>query len=181
MLFTSGLIALLLIVLDWTRPGLPSPLRPICDLRVLDRFIKEARDTEAAMQACKEGCGIAGSLTVPLTSVDHLVWEKKNVQEKAQEVQAGLSLLGQAINAVQTSVTNTELLRLVQNSYNNICSIVQVLNSLNIQEVTSSTSGMEDTWRVSSTLELFRVHNNFLRGKVRLLLTSAPACNQDTS
>ena len=49
------------------------------------------------------------------------------------------------------------------------------------QEVASSTGGSEDTWRVSSTSELFRVHTNFLRGKVRLLLSSAPACNQDSS
>lgn len=46
---TAGLLALLLIVLEWTRPGLLTPLRPICDLRVLDHFIQEARDAEAAM------------------------------------------------------------------------------------------------------------------------------------
>lgn len=45
----AGLLALLLMVLEWTRPGLPSPLRPICDLRVLNHFIKEARDAEDAM------------------------------------------------------------------------------------------------------------------------------------
>lgn len=45
----AGLLALLLIVLEWTRPSLPSPLRPICDLRVLNHFIKEARDAEVAM------------------------------------------------------------------------------------------------------------------------------------
>lgn len=45
----TGLLAFLLIVLEWTRPSLPSPLRPICDLRVLNHFIKEAQDAEAAM------------------------------------------------------------------------------------------------------------------------------------
>lgn len=40
---------MLLIVLEWTRPGLLSPLRPICDLRVLNHFIQEARDAETAM------------------------------------------------------------------------------------------------------------------------------------
>lgn len=51
-LFVSGitvLLAFLLIVLEWTQPSLPSPLRPICDLRVLNHFIKEAQDAEAAM------------------------------------------------------------------------------------------------------------------------------------
>lgn len=45
----AGLLAFLLIVLEWTQPSLPSPLRPICDLRVLNHFIKEAQDAEAAM------------------------------------------------------------------------------------------------------------------------------------
>lgn len=52
----AGLLALLLIVLEWTRPSLPSPLRPICDLRVLNHFIKEARDAEAAMVRGKYVC-----------------------------------------------------------------------------------------------------------------------------
>ncbi|XP_064181691.1 erythropoietin isoform X1 [Anguilla rostrata] len=177
----SRLIAVLLMVLEWTRPGLPTPLRPICDPRVLDRFIKEARDTEAATRVCREGCGLAEPLTVPLTSVDYSIWENKNVQEQAREVQAGLSLLGQAINVVRASVTNSALHSLIENSYNNIRSIGQVLNSLNIQEAPSSTGGSEDTWRVTTTSELFHVHTNFLRGKVRLLLSSAPACNQDSS
>lgn len=48
-LFISGLFVLLLMVLEGTHPGLSSPLRPICDLRVLDHFTKEAWDAEAAM------------------------------------------------------------------------------------------------------------------------------------
>lgn len=50
-----GLLAFLLIVLEWTRPSLPSPLRPICDLRVLNHFIKEAQDAEVAMVSVKGG------------------------------------------------------------------------------------------------------------------------------
>lgn len=51
----TGLLAFLLIVLEWTRPSLPSPLRPICDLRVLNHFIKEAQDAEAAMVSVNVG------------------------------------------------------------------------------------------------------------------------------
>lgn len=47
------MLAFLLIVMEWTRPSLPSPLRPICDLRVLNHFIKEAQDAEAAMVSVK--------------------------------------------------------------------------------------------------------------------------------
>ncbi|XP_026791810.1 erythropoietin isoform X2 [Pangasianodon hypophthalmus] len=174
---SAGLFALLLIVLEWIRPGLPSPLRPICDLRVLNHFIKEARDAEAAM-FCKEECSIAVPLTVPLTRVDFDVWEKKNTEEQAQEVQTGLWLLNMAISSVGASITNSALHSHIDASVRNIASLKQVLRSLSIQDYVPTVGGTEETWRVSSASELFQVHINFLRGKVRLLLANAPVCQQ---
>ncbi|XP_066537921.1 erythropoietin isoform X1 [Hoplias malabaricus] len=177
------LFALLLIVLEWTRPGLPSPLRPICDLRVLDHFIKEARDAEAAMRVCKDECSVGVSLRVPLTRVDFGVWEKKNMEEQAREVQTGLWLLNKAISSLRTSISNSALHSHLDASIRNIASIGQVLRSLSIQDYVPTPGGIDiqETWRVSSALELFQVHINFLRGKVRLLLANAPVCQQDVS
>ncbi|XP_071772366.1 erythropoietin [Centroberyx gerrardi] len=177
------LFALLLIVLEWTRPGLPSPLRPICDLRVLNHFIKEARDAEVAMRSCRDGCSLSESVTVPQTRVDFDVWEKKSALDQAQEVQSGLWLLHQALSLLRASVTNTALHSHIDNGIRNLLSINAVLRSLNIQEYTPSSSavGGEETWRVSSAPDLLQVHVNFLRGKVRLLLLDAQACHQDVS
>uniref|UniRef100_A0A8C9RGW7 Erythropoietin n=1 Tax=Scleropages formosus TaxID=113540 RepID=A0A8C9RGW7_SCLFO len=171
-----GLVAVLLIVLEWTRSGMPSVLKPVCDPRVLDRFIREAQDTEVAMVRLCLKCALSLSLTVPLTSVDFVAWDKKNVQEQAQEVQSGLWLLGKAIDVVRASVSNTALQSMLDNSYSNIHSIRQVIRTLNIQV----SCGL-DTRQVSSTPELFRVQTNFLRGKVRLLLSHAPACHRSSS
>ncbi|KAM9718187.1 erythropoietin isoform 2-T2 [Menidia menidia] len=178
-----GLFALLLIVLEWTRPVLPSPLRPICDLRVLNHFIQEARDAEVAMKSCKDGCGQLESVSVPQTTVNFDDWEKKNALEQTQEVQTGLWLLQQALSLLQTSVTNTALNGHIDNTVRNLLSINAVLRSLNIQEYTppATAVGLEGTWRVSSAAELLQVYVNFLRGKVRLLLLDAQACQQDVS
>ncbi|KAM9500598.1 erythropoietin isoform 2-T2 [Clarias gariepinus] len=179
MIYCSGLFALLLIILEWIRPGLPSPLRPICDLRVLNHFIKEARDAEAAMRLCKEECSMAVPLTVPLTTVDFDVWEKKNTEEQAQEVQTGLWLLNVAISSLRASVTNSALHSHIDACVRNIASLKQVLRSLSIQDYALTGGGTEETWKVSSAPELFQVHINFLRGKVRLLLANAPVCQQN--
>ncbi|KAK5893725.1 hypothetical protein CgunFtcFv8_006569 [Champsocephalus gunnari] len=178
-----GLLTLLLFVMGWTRPGLSSPLRPICDLRVLDHFIKEARDAEVAMKSCREGCSLSESVSVPQTTVDFDVWEKKNGLDQAHEVQSGLWLLQQALGLLRTSVTNTALHSHLDNSIRNLLSINAVLHSLNIQEYTppASAAELEGTWRVSSATDLLQVHVNFLRGKVRLLLMDAQACQQDVS
>uniref|UniRef100_A0A4W5K739 Erythropoietin n=1 Tax=Hucho hucho TaxID=62062 RepID=A0A4W5K739_9TELE len=130
---SRGLFTLLLMLLEWTRPGLPSPLRPICDLRVLKHFIEEARDAQAAMLTCKEGCGLPEPVTVPQTKVDFSVWERKNALEQAQEVQSGLWLLNKAIGSLRASVTNTALQSHIDNSLINIFRIGKVLRSLNIQ------------------------------------------------
>ncbi|XP_059933047.1 erythropoietin isoform X2 [Gadus macrocephalus] len=178
-----GLFALLLIVLEWTQPCLPSPLRPICDLRVLNHFIKEARDAETAMRSCLEGCSLSESVTVPQTRVDFEIWERKTAEVQAQEVQSGLWLLHQALSLLQSSVTNTALQSHLDNSLRNLLSTNAVLRSLNFQEYVPTDSGLdgEDTWRVSTATELLQVYVNFLRGKLHLLLSGAQACQQDVS
>ncbi|KAJ8008410.1 hypothetical protein DPEC_G00104530 [Dallia pectoralis] len=174
----QGVLTLLLMLLEWTRPGLTSPLRPICDLRVLKHFIEEAKDAEAAMLTCKEGCGLAELVTVPQTKVDFNVWEIKNAPEQAKEVQSGLWLLSQAMGSLRGSITNTALHGQIDNSLRNIFSIGQVLRSLNFQEYPPPGVGVSgaETWSVSSASELLQVHVNFLRGKVQLLLSNAAAC-----
>ncbi|XP_048839164.1 erythropoietin-like isoform X1 [Brienomyrus brachyistius] len=175
---TWGLVTVLLMVLDWTRPGSPAALRPICDPLVLERFIRESHDTEVAMGTCRDRCRLSELLTVPRTSVDFAAWERKDVQEQTQEVQEGLRLLGKAIDRAKASVSDTALIGLLDSSYDNIHSIKQVIRSLDMQDWSPS-SRTWDTWDVSSLPELFRVHTNFLRGKVHLLLSRAPACHQE--
>uniref|UniRef100_A0A8C7V359 Erythropoietin n=1 Tax=Oncorhynchus mykiss TaxID=8022 RepID=A0A8C7V359_ONCMY len=171
----TGPVVVLLTVLQWAGRGLPSPVRPICDPRVLDRFIMEARDTETALRGCKAGCGVTGTFVVPLTNVDFVVWETKDTEEQALEVQSGMSLFGQALGAVRESVSRVAVQILIDNNKSNIHSLGQVLRSLHIQHKEVKQS------RVSSLSELLHVHTNFLRGKVRLLLTNAPACQQNST
>lgn len=183
MFHSAGLFVLLLMVLEWTHPGLSSPLRPICDLRVLDHFIKEAWDAEAAMRACNDDCNIATNFTVPLTRVDFEVWEAMNIQDQAQEVQAGLHVLNEAISSIKAYNQTEVIYSHIDSSVRNIVSIKQVLRSLSIPEyvLLSSEEEGQEMQKVSSISELFQVHINFLRGKVRLLLANAPACHQGVS
>ncbi|XP_038820971.1 erythropoietin b isoform X2 [Salvelinus namaycush] len=151
----SGPVVVLLMVLQWAGRGLPSPVRPICDPRVLDRFIMEARDTETALTG-----------------------------EQALEVQSGMSLFGQALGAVRESVSRVAVQILIDNNKSNIHSLGQVLRSLHIQDLPlppAPAVGDLVTRKVSSLSELLHVHTNFLRGKVRLLLTNAPACQQNST
>ncbi|XP_067113749.1 erythropoietin-like [Osmerus mordax] len=189
-------------ILQRTGPSTSTPLRPICDLRVLDHFVLEALDTQKALRGCKAGCTVTASFAVPPTSVDFVVWETKDVGAQVEEVWWGLSLLSQALAAVSTSVRNPVLQDLLASDRRNLQSLGRVLRSLHFQGLSSAPASADHhtpapasadhhtpapasadhhTPRLSSLPELLAVHINFLRGKVRLLLAHAPACQQRAS
>ncbi|TNN40251.1 Erythropoietin [Liparis tanakae] len=127
------------------------------------------------MKSCREGCSLLESVTVPQTRLDFDVWEKLNGLEQAQEVQSGLWLLQQALSLLRTSVTNAALHSHIDNSIRNLLSINAEYSP------PTSAAGLEGTWTAASATDLLQVHVNFLRGKVRLLLLDAQACQQDVS
>uniref|UniRef100_A0A673KE25 Erythropoietin n=1 Tax=Sinocyclocheilus rhinocerous TaxID=307959 RepID=A0A673KE25_9TELE len=165
----TGLILNMLFL--WLGGNQVSPLRPICDLRVLDHFVPEARDSEVIM--VRGGCGVMKSYFVPLTSVDFAVLEHIDVSHDAVEVQTGLSLLDKALSNAMKTVRNSPLANALDNNISNIHSLGQILHSLDLQ--------VTQTQEVSSLPELLQVHSSFLRGKVRLLLSAAPACQRQNS
>ncbi|XP_056592978.1 erythropoietin b isoform X2 [Triplophysa dalaica] len=148
----SDLVSVLMVFV-WLGGHPVSPLRPICDLRVLDHFVREARDSEVIMG-------------------------------QAEEVQTGLSLLVKALSAARNTVSSSPLISTLDNNISNIHSLSQILHSLHLQQGRStalsddSASISIQTQEVSTLPELLQVQSSFLRGKVRLLFSAAPACQK---
>uniref|UniRef100_A0A673K1L2 Erythropoietin n=1 Tax=Sinocyclocheilus rhinocerous TaxID=307959 RepID=A0A673K1L2_9TELE len=136
-----GLVSVL-IVFVWLGGNQVSPLRPICDLRVLEHFVREARDSEVIMRGCRGGCGAMKSYFVPLTSVDFAFWEHIDVHEQAVEVQTGLSLLVQALSTAMKAMSNSRLANALDNNISNIHSLSQILHSLDLQVHRNFQSGV---------------------------------------
>ncbi|MBN3301447.1 EPO protein, partial [Amia calva] len=179
----ARLLAVLLMILEHSGPGRPAPLRPVCDPRVLERFIREARDIENTMRVCSEDCRLSEALTVPYTSVNFDEWESKDNQEQEQEVGWGLQLLLQALSSARPAAQSADLQGLLDTSISNLQSVGHILRSLGTQEQVAGDGALPGgaTWQVSTLPELFQVHTNFLRGKVRLLLGRAAPCRKDGS
>ncbi|XP_072515640.1 erythropoietin b [Salminus brasiliensis] len=169
----SGLVNVVLTVLMWTAGCQASPLRAVCDPRVLERFLREARDTEAAMRSCGGSCGVMGVYTVPVTNVDFTDWEQKDAEGQVAEVQAGLSLVVQALQAVRETVSSSPLSGLLDNNISNIHSLIHIIHSLSSQARPSAHPGPLARTQTHSPSELLHVQTNFLRGKVKLLLSAA--------
>ncbi|XP_057177505.1 erythropoietin b isoform X2 [Triplophysa rosa] len=145
-------LVLVLMVFVWLRGDPVSPLRPICDLRILDHFVREARDSEVIMRGCRGGCGVMNSYFVPLTSVDFAVWEQIDAQGQAEEVQTGLSLLVQALSAARNTVSSSPLISTLDNNISNIHSLSQILQSLHLESVWRHVSGKRALFPQSSSV-----------------------------
>ncbi|XP_050791682.1 erythropoietin-like [Gopherus flavomarginatus] len=174
----SGLCALLLLLLGLAALTRSSPLHPICDTRVMEKFIKEARDTENAVEGCTNSCNLSEVLTVPDTKVNFNEWKKMDRQTQAAEVWGGQALLSAAVLRARALVPDPSLNQQLGRTYSNLRSITQILRSHDAQVEPALPPAPPPTLSVRTLAKLLSVHSNFLRGRVKLFLTDA--CRPDT-
>ncbi|XP_028633707.1 erythropoietin isoform X2 [Grammomys surdaster] len=169
------LLSLLLIPLGL--PVLCAPPRLICDSRVLERYILEAKEAENVTVSCAEGPRLSENITVPDTKVNFYAWRRMEVEEQAVEVWQGLSLLSEAILQAQALLANSsqpaEILQLhIDKAISGLRSLTSLLRVLGAQELVSppdtTTPAPLQTLTVDTFCKLFRVYSNFLRGKLKL-------------
>ncbi|XP_040829755.1 erythropoietin [Ochotona curzoniae] len=160
-------------------PALCAPPRLICDSRVLERYILEAREAENATMDCAAGCSFGENITVPDTKVNFHDWKKVEAGPHAVEVWQGLSLLSEAMLRGQALLANSSqpphTLQLhVDKAVSGLRSLTSLLRALGVQKEASSTpeaapsAAPLPTVAVDTLCKLFRIYSNFLRGKLKL-------------
>ncbi|XP_016073242.1 PREDICTED: erythropoietin isoform X1 [Miniopterus natalensis] len=173
------LLLLSLLLLPLGLPVLGAPTRLICDSRVLERYILEAREAENVTMGCAEGCSFGENLTVPDTKVNFNAWRRMEVEQQALEVWQGLALLSEAILRGQALLANSsqppETLQLhVDKAISGLRSLTSLLRALGTQKEAISLPGATAsaaplrTFTVDTLCKLFRIYSNFLRGKLKL-------------
>ncbi|XP_072349538.1 erythropoietin isoform X1 [Scyliorhinus torazame] len=177
----QGLFALLVMLLGYIKPAKSIPLHPICDIRVLDKFIREAKDATDSTKRCEEACALPGNFTLPKTNVNYREWETKDTGTKAEEVQTGLKLLALAVQKAQNVTVNSNMLHLIERSYSNLRSITQMVRSFSTPDTLNRERELQTTFNTRSLRTIFHVYLSFLQGKVRLFFLHTEACNLATS
>ncbi|XP_038642854.1 erythropoietin [Scyliorhinus canicula] len=177
----QGLFALLVMLLGYIKPAKSIPLHPICDIRVLDKFIREAKDAADSTKRCEEACALPGNFTLPKTNVNYREWETKDTRTKAEEVQTGLKLLTLAVQKAQNVTVNSNVLHLIERSYSNLRSITQMVRSFSTPDTLNRERDLQTTFNTRSLRTIFHVYLSFLQGKVRLFFLHIEACNLATS
>ncbi|XP_006859880.1 PREDICTED: uncharacterized protein LOC102839176 [Chrysochloris asiatica] len=159
-------------------PVLGSPPRLICDNRVLERYILEAKEAENVTVGCAEDCSLGENITVPDTKVNFYAWNRMEVSQQAMEVWQGLALLSEAIFRGQALLVNSsgpsEILKLhMDKAVSGLRSLTSLLRALGVQKEATSVPDAAlasplRTFTVDTLCKLFRIYSNFLRGKLKL-------------
>ncbi|XP_059829855.1 erythropoietin-like isoform X1 [Hypanus sabinus] len=176
-----GLLAVLMMLFGYIKPAKSTPLQPVCDIRVLDNYIREAKNAANTAKQCEETCALAGNFTLPKTSVSYREWAAKDMGTKAKEVQGGLKLLAAAVQKVQNMTVSGNMLYVIERSYSNIRSIAQMVKSFAPVFVNGEQPPVQTTFNSRTVRTIFHVYLNFLQGKVRLFFLDTEACNLATS
>ncbi|XP_053122448.1 erythropoietin [Hemicordylus capensis] len=180
----AGLIPFLL-MLGFLASALLTPPQPICDPRVMGKFIQEASKAESEIrQFCNTSCDLSESAVVPDTKVNFHTWKTMPRARQALEVWRGQALLSAAVDQARVSgqqpALQTFLARQLQVMTSTLRSVREILRGHNIE----AALGLQDAaptpisrLSVRTVEKLFSVYSNFLRGKVNLYITAACRVN----
>ncbi|XP_055462647.1 erythropoietin [Psammomys obesus] len=167
-----------LLLLPLGRPALGAAPRLICDNRLLERYILEAKEAENATMGCAEGPRLSENITVPDTKVNFYAWKRMEVEEQAAEVRQGLALLSEAVVRGQALLANSsqapQPLQLhLDRAVSGLRSLAALLRGLGAQKEAESAPEASPlpplrTLSADTFCKLFRVYANFLRGKLKL-------------
>ncbi|XP_032940159.1 erythropoietin [Catharus ustulatus] len=163
----AGLRALLLLLLLGV-PGRPQPPPEgppsLCDPRVIERFILEAREAERGAAACGPPCDLPEPVAVPDPGVNFNLWRGLDAGARAREVAAGQAALVAAVLRARELLREPRVRPSLERAYGTARSLARLLRGL------PAAAPPPAPVRVRSVPRLLGVLSRFLRGKVRLYL-----------
>uniref|UniRef100_A0A8B9NU42 Erythropoietin n=1 Tax=Accipiter nisus TaxID=211598 RepID=A0A8B9NU42_9AVES len=186
-----GLCALVLMLLGV--PGRPDGPPSLCDPRVMERFILEARDAERGLAGCGPPCDLPEAVAVPDPGVNFNDWQRMDAGARAREVGGGQAVLVAAVLRARELLPDPRLRPTLDRAYSAARSLARLLRGVptpvwgglggcgSLTPPPLSPCLPQDPpradppprLRVRTLARLLGVHSNFLRGKVRLFLADA--------
>ncbi|XP_071656360.1 erythropoietin [Patagioenas fasciata] len=168
----AGLLALLLLLLLGV-PGRPDPPPALCDPRVVERFIMEAREAETGLAGCGSPCDLPEPVSVPDPGVNFNLWLRMDAAQRAQEVGGGGAALVAAVRRARDLLPNPHLRPLLDRALGAARGLQRLLQAVPGAAPPPTAALPPPRLRVRSLIRLLGAQSNFLRGKLRLFLGEA--------
>uniref|UniRef100_A0A8C3F903 Thrombopoietin n=1 Tax=Chrysemys picta bellii TaxID=8478 RepID=A0A8C3F903_CHRPI len=139
-----------------------SPARLVCDNRLIQKYISEAKDMEKRVSQCQELPSLTQPLPLPMVDFSLREWKTKTNETKRQEILCDLALLVDAVSAAQGHVRQECAAALLGQLYKKANSFLLLLQTF--------------SWQVRPLLPspshpsvIFLVYRQLVQGKLRFL------------
>eukprot|EP00062_Callorhinchus_milii_P016810 gi/632968519/ref/XP_007900571.1/ PREDICTED: thrombopoietin isoform X1 [Callorhinchus milii] len=157
-------LLLLVAFLVQTKLARMLPSRPLCDSRVLDRYIREAKGLQNSV--CYGLCQFPDAILLPSTGLNLRAWRSKSRSIKATEIKEGLIMLSNAIQTAKLLTMNNSTVALLDKIYRNIRTFIHILQLLNVPDTSHQLYERARPITGRSVRDLFRTYTRLLQGKV---------------
>ncbi|XP_072897306.1 erythropoietin-like [Hemitrygon akajei] len=128
-------LLLLVTCLVQTRLAKMILLRPLCDSRVMDRYIREAKDLLKA--SCNQRFQFPNAIPLPRTGLNLRAWRSKSKHMKNEEIKAGLIMLSNATRTAKHFITNNSTEPLLDKIYRNTRTFIHILQLMDVPDTSS--------------------------------------------
>ncbi|XP_043378354.1 thrombopoietin isoform X1 [Chelonia mydas] len=164
----SGLLLLTAFLLH-IKLSRTSPARLVCDNRLIQKYISEAKDMEKRVSQCQELPSLSQPLPLPMVDFSLREWKTKTNETKRQEILGDLALLVDAVTAVQGHVRQECAAALLGQLYKKANSFLLLLQTFSWQVSAWQPDRASRTTLQSHPSVIFLVYRQLVQGKLRFL------------
>ncbi|KAM6305093.1 thrombopoietin [Aegotheles albertisi] len=148
--------------------GRASPTRFICDNRLIQKYIEEAKEMEKRMGQCQMLPALSCPMVLPLVDFNLQQWKSKPNETKRREILCDLALLVGAVAGAQGQVTQDCWARQLSQLHQHANSFLRLLQTFGWEagpwELGCSLSSTEE----SQVTSIFLTYRQLVQGKLRL-------------
>ncbi|KAM6307803.1 erythropoietin [Podargus strigoides] len=112
------------------RPDVPPGPPSLCDPRVMERFILEARDAERGLAGCGAPCDLPEAVAVPDPGVNFNEWRRMDAGARAQAVGGGQAVLVAAVLRARELLPDPQLRPTLDRTYSAARSMARLLRGV---------------------------------------------------
>ncbi|XP_078266263.1 erythropoietin-like [Rhinoraja longicauda] len=164
--FTTYWFLLLVTCLVQSRLAKTVSLRPLCDRRVMDRYIREAKDLLKA--PCNQTFQFPNAIPLPSTGLNLRVWRSKSKHMKNEEIKAGLIMLSNATQTAKHFIANDSIKPLLDKIYRNTRTFIHILQLMDVPDTSNRTYKLARPLMGRTVQNVLYTYTRLMCGKINI-------------
>ncbi|XP_074955284.1 thrombopoietin isoform X2 [Phalacrocorax aristotelis] len=147
--------------------GHASPTRLVCDNRLIQKYIGEAKDMEKRAGQCQELRTLSCPMVLPVVGVNLQQWKSKSNETKRREILCDLMLLVRAAAGAQGQVTQECVARQLSQLYQHANSFLLLLQTFSWEAGPWEPGCSPHSTEQTHVTAIFLTYRQLVQGKLR--------------